>query len=125
MKHSKTAILFYLSRLPLLMLYLSFFSVQLFYNFDTGTRQLPINTIKIQKAGQSQLSAKAAGSGTTKDHFRLNKRYHPQPAITCAPVVITPVICKVSSKLHIHYSSGFIPSFFTPVYKLRGPPVIA
>ena len=115
-----------LAKLPLLLLYMSFFMVQLFFNFDiskpssslTGLVQTSIHCAK------QTIVKKAPGTAEKKNCFRLNKRYHPQPAIGCNPVIIQQNICVVSSKLHVHYSSGFIPSATPSAQSMRGPPLV-
>jgi hypothetical protein len=125
MRSKKQYIFFCLAKLPLLLLYLSFFAVQLFYNFDIASH--PANTASIsihnnkQKDSRSTVK-KAASTPDKKISFRLNKRYQPQAAITCKPIIIKQVVCYVNSKLHVHYSSGFIPAEFPPAHSLRGPP---
>ncbi|MES1221572.1 MAG: hypothetical protein ABUT20_39090, partial [Bacteroidota bacterium] len=114
MKFQNRYIFFFLAKLPLLLLYISFFTVQLFYNFDianhpANTTVVSLHKVQAQKDGPLTLK-KATDTPGKNISFRLNKRYHPQPAITCNEVIIKQVVCYVSSKLHVHYSSGFTPS---------------
>jgi len=128
MRQSKSYNIFWLAKLPLLLLYMSFFVVQLFYNFDIVSHVSIASCKAVQKSDaktNSQASIKkAAAPADRKAGFRLNKRYHPQPAITCNTVAVKPLVCCVSSKLHVHYSRGFIPSSFPPAHSLRGPPSV-
>jgi hypothetical protein len=123
MKLKKQDIFFCLAKLPLLFLYLSFFFVQLFYNFDIANHPAETNTISLHKNNQETVK-KAATPADKKISFRLNKRYQPQAAITCNDITVDQVICYVSSKLHVHYCSGFIPSATPLAHALRGPPAV-
>ncbi len=128
MRNKQQHIFFWLAKMPLLLLYISFFTVQLFYNFDIANHAatnaaISIHKVAKQQSGQSTVK-KAAESPDKKTSFRLNKRYHPQPAIVCNTVVYKPLICLVSSKLHVHYSSGFIPFSLPSAHSLRGPPSV-
>ncbi len=129
MQTKKQHIFFFLAKLPLLGLYALFFVVQLFYNFDIPAQRLNISgTCWLQKndAPESWLTniKKAAIPVDHKISVRLNKRYQPQPAINGTPLIIRQLVCVVSSKLHVHYSSGFTPATFPIVQLLRGPPVV-
>ncbi len=128
MKQNRSYIIFWVAKLPLLLLYASFFIVQLFYNFDianhaSNATHKTVAKVDAQK-NNSSFVKKAGLPVEKKGVFRLNKRYHPQPAVSCNGVIIKPIICCVSSKLHIHYSSGFAPSSFPPAHALRGPPAV-
>jgi hypothetical protein len=128
MNTKKHYIFFCVAKLPLLVLYISFFTVQLFFNFDiTQAADNTIQSIHQSNKCKSDLSAvkKAGLPSDKKTTVRLNKRYQPRTAITCDPLIIQPLICLTSSKLHIHYSTGFIPSSFPPAHSLRGPPFVA
>jgi hypothetical protein len=128
MNAKKQYIIFWLAKLPLLLLYISFFAVQLFYNFDISAPSLHTSALAFQnKDKQKDNAGSKVKTGIPDDQkisIRLNKRYHPKPAISCQPVIVNPVVCAVSSKLHIHYSSGFNLSSCPPVCALRGPPVV-
>ena len=114
-----------MAKLPLLLLYTSFFFVQLFYNFDINARVSgkPVFSQLHSNKEKTEL-VKSAIPKENKNAFRLNKRYHPQEAITCNTIIIKPLICHVASKQHAHYSSGFIPSSLPTAHALRGPPVV-
>lgn len=123
MELKKYHILFCLAKMPLLLLYISFFIVQLFYNFDIAGRPADTASIVLHTSSHQTLK-KATVPANKKISFRMNKRYHPQPAVSCDPFIIEPVICYVTSKLHVHYSTGFIPSSTPPARPLRGPPAV-
>jgi hypothetical protein len=126
MNIKKQQFLFFLAKLPLLVLYALFFMVQLFYNFDTGNQPAHRLVLHVQKAsGQTpeQSVNKAQASSTKSPVFRLNKRYQPQPAISCNAIACTQLVCPVSCKLHIHYSTGFSPATLPMAHSLRGPPL--
>jgi hypothetical protein len=128
MNVKKPYIFFYLAKLPLLFLYISFFTVQLFYNFDIPAHPLNNAGALFQKNNAPENNQtgikKANPPADQKIVFRLNKRYQPQPAATCSPVIISQLVCAISSKLHVHYSSGFTPLAFQTAHSLRGPPVV-
>jgi hypothetical protein len=123
MELKKQHIFFCLAKLPLLLLYISFFIVQLFYNFDIASRPADTASISLHKNNPETVKKATIPAGK-KISFRMNKRYHPQPAVTCNLIIIKPVICYVTSKLHVHYSTGFIPSSTPPAHSLRGPPAV-
>ncbi|MEP6747024.1 MAG: hypothetical protein ABJB86_04830 [Bacteroidota bacterium] len=123
MNIKKGHIFFGVAKLPLIVLYVSFFIVQLFYNLDIANHTVETNPVSLHKNNRETVK-KAAVPADRKISFRLNKRYQPQPAITCTAITIDKVICYVSSKLHVHYSRGFIPSSAPPARSLRGPPVV-
>jgi len=128
MRQSKSYKIRWLAKLPLLLLYMSFFIVQLFYNFDIAALVSAKPYLAVQKndANANSRHHAAIKKATTptdkKEGVRLNKRYHPQPAITCHTAVMKRLVCYVSSKLHVHYSRGFIPSSLRATHSLRGPP---
>jgi len=128
MKQAHPHIFFMMAKLPLLLLYLSFFTVQLFYNFDIAGHAADTIYASLQKSDAKKKEIASIKKDTAptekKLGFRLNKRYQPQAAITCNPLIIKQVVCYVSSKLHVHYCSGFVPSSFPPAHALRGPPVV-
>ena len=109
-------------------LYLLFFTVQLFFNFDFGNQDIhivmPVLSAKDHQKINYRGCKKAAVPSAKKVYFRLNKRYQPQPAISCGSIIIEPLVCHVSSKRHIHYSRGFISSPLLCVLLLRGPPYV-
>jgi len=128
MNAKKQHISFWLARLPLLLLYISFFAVQLFYNFDIANHPEHIAGASFQKNAIGKNSHVIVKKGSLpndkKTNFRLNKRYQPRDVVTCNSFIIKPLVCFVTSKLHVHYSNGFIPSSLPTARSLRGPPVV-
>jgi hypothetical protein len=123
-------ILSLLSKFSLVLLYISFFTVQLFFNFDTGSHSDSIVGHSISKKENGKynqgklIAGKKNTTGGKRSGFRLNKRYQPATAASCKGIVIKPFVCFVTSKQHIHYRSGFIAASIPPVHSLRGPPVV-
>lgn len=123
-----TTVLFFLARMPLVILYACFFLVQLFHNFDIASHAQAVRFVARIQHTNDHVQPQFAKSGALNQKagsFRLNKRYHPQDAITCQAIVIEPLACPVFSKLHIHFSSGFEPHDFPSAQLLRGPPVVS
>jgi hypothetical protein len=127
MNSKKKYIFFLLAKLPLLVVYISFFTVQLFYNFDIASHPGNIITsASFQKnevlKNNHAVAKKAAFPSEKKENFRLNKRYQPRTVVCCDAFVLKPVTCFVFSKQHVHYSTGFIPFSIPRAHSLRGPP---
>jgi len=116
----------WLSKLPVLFVYLLFFAVQLFFNF--GVAQLSVSSTyhtlpagKVTHAHAMVISSKSIA----RQKIRLNKRFEPSviPGIT-VPAIIIPVI-QVLPKTMGHYICQYYPEVFLSDYSLRGPPVVA
>jgi len=124
MNTKKQQILFLLAKLPLLVLYALFFTVQLFFNFDTGLRPgPPFSFHKSTTCPGHNAIKKAHVPAESKFKFRLNKRYQPGNALTCAPLIFSPVIFQVSSNIRSLYEDAYISSSIAAAHLLRGPPV--
>jgi len=124
MNTKKQQILFLLAKLPLLVLYALFFTVQLFFNFDTGQRPGPsVSFHKNIPCSRPGGIKKAQAPADSKFKFRLNKRYQPGGAITCTPLSISPANFPISSNIRSLYKDAFVSSSVAAAHLLRGPPV--
>ncbi len=125
---SKKQILSTCLRVSLVVLYSCFFTVQLFFNFDTSNRFGSIagnaNQVKSGFYGKQHLVASSKTPVQKNHSFRLNKRYHPQPAVSCSAFVFEQpkYFCKTQELGG--YSNRIIKSRPVASHPLRGPPVI-
>ncbi len=109
-------------------LYISFFAVQLFFNFDLANSQKRYSTsteLHHQDAISKGHSVFQKATVTSKANIRLNKRFEPKSF----QVVITPVI-EIGSYYYMPLELGlFSENNFTSYNRistfLRGPPSIA
>jgi hypothetical protein len=120
--------MYWLSRTPILAVYLLFFFVQIFYNLDVSARS-PAGCFKGQCISASAhllhnaKSCRENKPGHTK--VRLNKRFQPSqfimpslPEMVCKLVVFIPL--KSAVYIADHYISAAVNT-----YSLRGPPMMA
>jgi hypothetical protein len=128
MNQIRSKYFYWLSRTPLLAVYLLFFFVQIFYNLDVSARSTAgcYKGQCISASAHSLHSAKSCRENRPgHSKVRLNKRFQPSqfimPAVTevlCIPVVVIPA--KLGICLPDHYISVDISA-----YSVRGPPAIA
>jgi hypothetical protein len=122
-------ILFYLTRIPVLFVYISFLTVQLTSNFDVpgnGTGSLYSTASNAPNAGSHlYVSKDKTHSKESRSNIRLNKRFQPEEAIYCIGIVIKIPFSYLNTKCIINYSSKLISSFAFNSLLLRGPPVLA
>lgn len=128
MQSSKKQILSACLRVSLVLIYACFFTVQLFFNFDTSnhlnTNSRVLNLVKSGCFGKQHLVI-ANKLPVSKSHsFRLNKRYHPQPAVTCSAFVFEQPEYFCNDRVLSSCRTGFIINRSVVSYGLRGPPVI-
>ena len=123
--HSKANKIFSVTLLSLV--YIAFFAVQFFFNFDfpAGSGFASVNPFASSSVLQYQPGiTKAAGHSSKKISFRLNKRFQPQSLPAC-DVVITEAperyICSVAP---LCYHKVFITACILINRTLRGPPVV-
>ena len=109
-------------------LYLSFFAVQLFFNFDLANSQKRYST-SAEQYHQNTISKGHSvfqkSTVTSKANIRLNKRFEPKSF----QVVITPVI-EIGSYYYMPFELGLYSEYnFNSNIRLsaslRGPPSIA
>lgn len=113
-------------KLPVLVLYLLFFAVQLFFNHDVSW-EIP-SSVQLTQDGK-KLSASYAKEAPVKDPVkqkaRLNKRYEPS---VIPPVPIQGITLSVSYAPPLIMGvelCQFYPEVFLSACSLRGPPVVA
>lgn len=118
----------WLSKLPVLLVYLLFFAVQLFFN--NGASQSSFSAVSHQLGSSAVTHAHAhakakSSQSIVRQKIRLNKRFEPAviPGIA-VPAIIIPVI-HVSPKTMGHYICQYYPEVFLSDYSLRGPPFVA
>lgn len=120
----------WLSKLPIVVVYLLFFTVQLFYNLDTNRRIF--NTQRAVAESYSVRSDRthppvitASAHSHTEHKLWLNKRY--EPSTVPMPVVsVTEIAVLRVEKLMIGSDViQFYSSVLLSAYGLRGPPAVA
>lgn len=114
-------------KLPVMMIYLMFFAVQLFFNFDIAQRSALVGHSSISNLESGHKTVvhqdKAKPTATTK--IRLNKRFQP----SSIPVILNdipelPVLYAPLTPMAL--AAGNLYQFdFYSAHTLRGPPVIA
>ena len=129
MSNKSKHIFFYLAKMPVVLLYLCFFTVQLLsFNSDSSNSVQSTSWYNNARVIKSKISASAGKADTNKSNsnIRLNKRFQPEKAIcyTNNFVVKTPAF-RLIEKLHRVYTSEFIPLSFFATHLLRGPPSVA
>lgn len=111
--------------MPVLVLYLLFFTVQLFFNHDLSQKIFP--SIELNRDGK-KLSASYVKQTPVKDLFkqkvRLNKRYEPSvlPPVPILGMALTVSYAPILT-LGIELCQ-FYPEVFLSACSLRGPPVV-
>jgi hypothetical protein len=114
------------AKVPLLLLYISFFTVQLFFNFDianhfNSTDLLFSKNIASTKTSALSKEKKAKGK---KQSIRLNKRFEPK-AMPAYNVVVIKSPCRyLGTKLFVSPADVFIPAPFLLSQSFRGPPSV-
>lgn len=118
-----------LAKVPLLLLYVVFFFVQLFYNFgDSNHRHSALPVSIGQHRVKQQVSVKKSD---TENHrytkIRLNKRFQPETLfLDNADFVAIAVAAVYPTTANTYcYFGKFIPTTFLQTHLMRGPPVIA
>ena len=114
-------------KLPVMMIYLMFFAVQLFFNFDIAQRSALLNysTITKVESGHKTVVHQGKSKPTATSKIRLNKRFQPSsiPAILdCIPD--QPVYYAPLKPVALTRGSLYQFDFYS-AHTLRGPPVIA
>ena len=114
--------------MPVVLLYLCFFTVQLlsFNSDNTNTQSTSwYNNDGIIKAKASANAGKAATNKQSNVNIRLNKRFQPEKAICHNIFIIKATAFHLIEKLRGVYNSKFIPVASFATLLLRGPPVVA
>lgn len=116
----------WLSKLPVLLLYLLFLAVQIFFNYGAA-QHIPSHAYQkhtSDKITHSHVKV-ISSQNLVKSKVRLNKRFEPSviPAISVPEIVIT-VVYSLPRILGC-FTSQYYPEVFLSAYSLRGPPVVA
>jgi hypothetical protein len=129
MNRKRTNLLFYLARLPFLFLYVSFFAVQLFFNFDIANNPGSItcgSLYKTASVGHQYASVhKTNPAKDKKPSIRLNKRFSPKDIPAYNPFIVQSPVYYLTEKLFVAAPGVFIPATFLLSQSFRGPPVVA
>ena len=118
----------YFIKLPVLLVYLVFFTVQLFYNIDTAQHSHPVYRLSLEQylqkqPGKQSLVKHASTKTQVHSKLRLNKRFQP---------AAIPVLGAISVELPLVYAVPLqtrlpntvsLPSIYPMAHALRGPPV--
>jgi len=124
-------IFFYLAKMPVMLLYLCFFTVQLLsFNSDNNNKTQSTswynNGVIKTNASASGNTGKANTNKQSNINIRLNKRFQPEKAICCNNVfIITASSFRLIEKSRKVYNSKFIPAGSFTTHLLRGPPIVA
>lgn len=118
----------WLRKLPVLLVYLLFFAVQLFFSYGTGAAPTSFSAARhhLQSSTVTHASVKGnASKSFVRQKVRLNKRFEPSfiPAIA-VPAVLIEAAYEAPSILG-HYVCRHFPEVFLADHSLRGPPVVA
>lgn len=110
-------------------LYLSFFAVQLFFNFDLANTQKSLSRgfalYNSDGGNNSAHSFYQKSSVTSKANIRLNKRFVPKSFPVCiAPVIEIGMFYYMPDKLGHYYEQSLLSTIRLSAL-LRGPPAIA
>lgn len=129
MRTPRIRISFFLLRLPVLLVYLVFFAVQLFYNIDASQHTNALNNespaviAKVQAVKHSALqhaTTKTQGHGK----LRLNKRFQPAAIpVVEAMYAEMPLAFPVQLPTRLPLAVA-LPSVYLTAHTLRGPPVV-
>lgn len=110
-------------------LYIAFFTVQLFFNFDLQASQahdLQGNLFQnVVAQNTSHQFFKQKVSVTGKTNVRLNKRFEPESIADCEVPSITISFVRNAPLSLAYYYNDAILSAVTLSISLRGPPVLA
>jgi hypothetical protein len=119
---------YWITQMPVLIVYLLFFTVQIFFNLDISSRHFrgdihaSINSSGNVHAGNYEQDLHKTPA---KSKIRLNKRFQPSgvPCIMGMTVAV-PLIYAQSIQVGLHADSH-CNAVFLYTYSLRGPPVVA
>jgi hypothetical protein len=128
MSIKKLKITVILSKIPLLFLYISFFSVQLFNYGDSNQKDslVPIPSYRIQLK-QQQLSSNKLNTEKHKcAKVRLNKRFQPETLFLNNTYFVSIINAEYLIACNtIFCFEEIIPITFLQTHLMRGPPVVA
>lgn len=122
-------ILSHLAKVPVLFLYVSFFIVQLFFNFDivnhSNNTTLLSSYTSVAEVHHYPATKKTIEGKEKKQPNSLNKRFKPQVILTYNFIAIKSLIYYLETKAFVSHSEVFIPALFLLSQTFRGPPVVA
>jgi hypothetical protein len=130
MKNKSNHILYYAARLPVLLLYCCFFTVQLLsFNSDASGSNATQLTSWYHNDGfiKNKSSQSAEKTSTRKQNnvnIRLNKRFHPEKPICYHAFILKTPGYRLLKKLPVIYGNDIAPLTSFAVHLLRGPPVV-
>jgi hypothetical protein len=107
-------------------LYVSFFIVQLFFNFDIANHSSNnpfFAPYKITTHRSSSVDKTNKGK-SVQQTIRLNKRFEPQTVPAYNNIVIKSPVDYLDKNNYVSYAA-FIPASFLLPQSFRGPPVVA
>jgi len=116
-------------KLPVLVIYLLFFTVQIFFNLDTSPQSFIVKQSRVHaseyKTVHAQNVIKGVNKTPGKTKVRLNKRFQPS-SIPCIISNIAAAPAIYIEPLQIgFYTRAFNSSAILSIHSLRGPPVVA
>jgi hypothetical protein len=118
----------YLRHLPLLVVYVLFFIVQLFFNLDVSAASspgTPAATVKLLHSSKTLAVNTATTQGSFKKKIRLNKRFQPSAAACITHYTVTESYAYTQPVVMGVYADPYYVSPFIAAYSLRGPPACA
>ena len=127
MNFKQQQIFFGYSKISVLLLYIPFFIVQGFFNFDTTIRYKETASTTINKQVFNQKKSISFNSDKTKNkegHIRLNKRFQAGNAPVVVPPILEITAYFITANLFYTYPDPKLSSSHFYVKKLRGPPAV-
>lgn len=124
--HPRKNKMLWLSKLPVLLLYLLFFAVQIFFNYGATQH---VTSHAYQKHVSDKLTHShvkvISSQNLVKSKVRLNKRFEPSviPAVSVPEIIVT--VAYSLPRILGYYTCQYYPEVFLSDYSLRGPPVVA
>jgi hypothetical protein len=125
MYYQRRGILSYITKTPVLILYVSFFIVQMFFNFDIANSSNKPALYKIEPGNHFSVIKKINTEKDKKQTTRLNKRFKPQAILTYYQVSIKSPAYRLETRIFVSHADIFIPATFLLSQSFRGPPVVA
>jgi hypothetical protein len=127
MNNKKHNISSYFIRVSVLFLYVSFFIVQLFFNFDIANHSNANTFLSFNKSAayQSLSILKANKEKGKKQTIRLNKRFEPKAIPAYNIIIEKPSLCYLETKPFVSNSFVVVHAPFLLSQSFRGPPVVA
>lgn len=128
MSESKKNISSILSKAFVLLLYVAFFGVQLFFNFDTGNNADSNAFYSYQGFAGNIYSHTIKQTNRTKNKkatVRLNKRFQPESIPAWNTILIKAPVCYIQTRIRNLPTDQHFSTSDLLTRSLRGPPVVA